>query len=199
MDNYTKNDTAAFRVQTLLCDKQEINEVSAEVSLPDYQPEIKRLVRVSATVSPPAHYVGAANTELSGSVDFCILYTGNDGSLYSTSHTSEYRIAIPVDLPSDAVLGEGLVCDADILPEPCNARVLAPRKLSIKCRLRARMRLFGIRLIENGNLIAGIPAEKLYASSDACELFSGVYPYIPLLALHRAPNVQLRDLKQRVR
>lgn len=174
MDNYTKNDTAAFRVQTLLCDKQEINEVSAEVSLPDYQPEIKRLVRVSATVSLPAHYVGAANTELSGSVDFCILYTGNDGSLYSTSHTSEYRIAIPVDLPSDAVLGEGLVCDADILPEPCNARVLAPRKLSIKCRLRARMRLFGIRLIENGNLIAGIPAEKLYASSDACELFSGV-------------------------
>lgn len=174
MDNYTKNDATALRVQTLLCDKQEMSEVTTEVSLPDYRPEVKRLVRVSATVTPPARYVGAANTELSGSVDFCILYTGNDGALYSTSHTSEYRIGIPVDLPSDAVLGDGLVCDADILTEPCNARVLAPRKLSVKCRLRARMRIYGIRLIENGDLIAGIAAEKLYGSCDASELFSGV-------------------------
>ena len=174
MDNYTKNDTTALRVQAMLCDKQEMSEVTAEVSLPDYRPEVKRLVRVSATVTPPVRYVGAANTELSGSVDFCILYTGNDGALYSTSHTSEYRIGIPVDLPSDAVLGEGLVCDADILPEPCNARVLAPRKLSVKCRLRARMRIYGIRLIENGDLIAGIAAEKLYGSCDASEIFSGV-------------------------
>lgn len=174
MDNYTKNDSAALRVQTLLCDKQEMSEVTTEVSLPDYRPEVKRLVRVSATVTPPARYVGAANTELSGSVDFCILYTGNDGALYSTSHTSEYRIGIPVDLPSDALLGEGLVCDADILPEPCNARVLAPRKLSVKCRLRARMRIYGTRLIENGDLISGIAAEKLYGSCDTSELFSGV-------------------------
>ena len=174
MDNYTKNDSAALRMQALLCDKQEMSEVTAEVSLPDYRPEVKRLVRVSATVTPPARYVGAANTELSGSVDFCILYTGNDGALYSTSHTSEYRIGIPVDLPSDSLLGEGLVCDADILPEPCNARVLAPRKLSLKCRLRARMRIYGIRLIENGDLISGIAAEKLYGSCDASELFAGV-------------------------
>ncbi len=174
MHNYTKHDSAALRVQTLLCDKQEMSEVTAEVSLPDYRPEVKRLVRVSATVTPPARYVGAANTELSGSVDFCILYTGNDGALYSTSHTSEYRIGIPVDLPSDALLGEGLICDADILPEPCNARVLAPRKLSVKCRLRARMRIYGNRLIENGDLISGIAAEKLYGSSDTSELFSGV-------------------------
>ena len=174
MDNYTKNDSTALRVQTLLCDKQEMGEITAEVSLPDYRPEVKRLVRVSATVTPPARYVGAANAELSGSVDFCILYTGNDGAHYPTSHTSEYRIGIPVDLPSDAVLGEGLVCDADILPEPCNARVLAPRKLSVKCRLRARMRIFGIRLIENGDLISDIAAEKLYGSCDVSELFSGV-------------------------
>ena len=174
MDNYTKNDSTALRVQTLLCDKQEMSEVTAEVSLPDYRPEVKRLVRVSATVSPPARYVGAANTELSGTVDFCILYTGNDGALYSTSHAAEYRIGIPTDLPSDAALGEGLVCDADILPEPCNARVLAPRKLSVKCRLRTRMRLFGIRLIENGDLLSGFAAEKLYGSCDVSELFSGV-------------------------
>ena len=174
MDNYIKNDATALRVQAMLCDKQEMSEVSAEVSLPDYRPEVKRLVRVSATVTPPARYVGAANTELSGSVDFCILYTGNDGALYSTTHSSEYRIGIPTDLPSDALLGEGLVCDADILPEPCNARVLAPRKLSVKCRLRAKMRIFGTRLIENGDLISGIAAEKLYGSSDVCELFSGV-------------------------
>jgi len=174
MDNYTKNDSTTLCVQALLCDKQEIGEVSAEVSLPDYRPEVKRLVRVNATVTPPARYVGATSTELSGTVDFCILYTGNDGALYSTTHTSEYRIALPVDLPSDALLGDGLVCDADVLPEPCPARVLAPRKLSIKCRLRARMRIYGMRQIENGDLTAGIAAEKLYGSCNTSELFSGV-------------------------
>ena len=174
MDNYTKSDSAALRVQALLCDKQEMSEVTCEVSLPDYRPEVKRLVRVSATVSPPARYVGAANTELSGSVDICILYTGNDGALYSMSHTTPYRIGIPTELPVDVVLGDGLVCDADLLPEPCNARVLAPRKLSVKCRLRARVRLFGIRLIENGDLVSGIAAERLYGSCDVSELFSGV-------------------------
>ena len=174
MDNYTKNEATTLRMQTLFCDKQEISEVTTEVSLPDYLPEVKRLIRISATITPPARYVGAANTELSGNVDFCILYTGNDGALYSTTHTSEYRIAIPVDLPTDAVLGEGLVCDADILPEPCNARVLAPRKLSLKCRLRARMRIYGIRLVENGDLISGIAAEKLYGSCDISEHFCGV-------------------------
>ncbi len=174
MDNYTKYDSGTLRVQALLCDKQEMGEVSAEISLPDYRPEIKRLVRVGATVSPPARYVGAASTELSGTVDFSILYTGNDGALYSTSHASEYRISIPTDVPSDAVLGEGLVCDADILPEPCNARVLSPRKLSLKCRLRARMRLYGIRLMENGDLLSEIAAEKLYGSCDTAEFFSGV-------------------------
>ena len=174
MDNYTKNDSTTLCLQALLCDKQEMGEVTAEVSLPDYRPEIKRLVRVSATVSPPARYVGAANTELSGTVDFCILYTGNDGALYSTSHASEYRIGIPTDLPNDAVLAEGFICDADIFPEPCNARVLSPRKLSLKCRLRARMRLYGTRLMENGDLVSGTAAEKLYGSCDVCELFSGV-------------------------
>lgn len=174
MDNYTQNDSGTLRVQALLCDKQEMGEVSAEISLPDYRPEIKRLVRVGATVSPPARYVGAASTELSGTVDFSILYTGNDGALYAISHASEYRISIPTDMPSDAVLGEGFVCDADILPEPCNARVLSPRKLSLKCRLRARMRLYGIRLMENGNLLSEIATEKLYGSCDTAEFFSGV-------------------------
>ncbi len=174
MENYTKSDSHALRVQAMLCDKQEMSEVTLEVSLPDYRPEVKRLVRVGATVSPPARYVGAANAELSGAVDLCILYTAPDGALYSMTHTGEYRIGIPVQLPADVVLGEGLVCDADVLPEPCTARVLAPRKLSVKCRLRAHMRLFGTRLIENGDMAPDISAERLFGSCTVCELFSGV-------------------------
>ena len=34
MDNYIKNDATALRVQAMLCDKQEMSEVTAEVSLP---------------------------------------------------------------------------------------------------------------------------------------------------------------------
>ncbi|MBR0443324.1 MAG: hypothetical protein IIX15_03200, partial [Clostridia bacterium] len=52
-----KNETRVMRLQLPICDRMVITEVSGEVSLPDYQPEIKRLLRVSATVQPPTRYV----------------------------------------------------------------------------------------------------------------------------------------------
>ena len=44
-----------LRLQLPLCDKTVTSEVAGDFSLPDYQPEIKRLLRVSATVQPPSH------------------------------------------------------------------------------------------------------------------------------------------------
>ena len=143
MDNYIKIEAGGARIQDLLCDRQNVTELSGDFSLPDYQPEIKRLLRVRATVSPPDKYIGTGNVDFSGMIDYCILYAGNDGALYCANESQEYQFSVPLEMTSDFDLGDGLVCDAETVADMAVGRVIAPRKLSVKCRLRSRVQIRG--------------------------------------------------------
>ena len=101
MNRYEKEGLNTIRIQSPMGDRQIVTELAEDFSLPDYQPEIKRLLRVKATVSPADKYIGAGSAECSGTVDYCILYSGNDGGLYCTNQTGEYRFTAPVELPAD--------------------------------------------------------------------------------------------------
>ena len=172
--DYDQKSRGALRVQVPICDRQTVTELSSDFSLPDYQPQIKRLLRVSATVSPPDHYVGSGRAELSGTVDYSILYSGNDGALYCATERADYQLSVPVEMGADIDLNEGVVCDAELLPDVVSGRVIAPRRLSVKCRLRSRVRLWGIRTIE-----APIPSptplgiERLCGHAASARLFVG--------------------------
>lgn len=171
MNIFEKNGAAA-RMQALISEKQIVTEINEDFSLPDYQPEIKRLLRVRATVSLPDTYVGAGAAECSGKIDYSILYCGNDGALYCTNQTGEYRFSSPLELPRDFELGEGLVCDVESSPELLSGRVIAPRRLSVKCRLRSCVRLYGTRVIgERMQELGGL--ECLHGEGDCARLFLG--------------------------
>lgn len=148
MDNYKKEGRGGFRIQAPVCNRQVGVDLSTDFSLPDYQPEIKRLLRVKAIASPPERYVGVGSADFSGTVDYCILYAGNDGAMYSASRTEEYSFSVPLEMTSDFDIGEGLVCDATVTPEMALGRVSSPRKLSLRCKLRADVRVFGTRVVE---------------------------------------------------
>lgn len=126
-------------MQIPLCDKTVLCEVAGDFSLPDYQPEIKRLLRIRPCVLPPSHYAGADNAEFSGTLDYYVLYMGNDGGLYCAPLHTEYAISVPFDAGSGSVD----LCMADVEPESVVGRVSAPRKLNVRCRLRAGVRIFG--------------------------------------------------------
>lgn len=163
-----------WTVQVPLCDRQILTELSADVSLPDYQPEIKRLLRVRATALPTDKYVGAGSAEISGSVEYRILYTGNDGGLYCATHTEEYRMSVPVETPSDFDPSEGIVCDAVTLAEPAIFRAAAPRRISLRSRLRTRVRMYGLRSPEErllGKAMGG--AERLMGRAECARVFFG--------------------------
>ncbi|MBQ7336448.1 MAG: hypothetical protein IJW92_08255 [Clostridia bacterium] len=173
MDNYIKEE-ACVRVQAALCDKQVMTELSSDFSLPDYQPEIKRLLRVRATVAPPDKYIGAGSAEFSGTVDYSILYSANDGALYCATQTGEYQFSIPMEMASDFELGDGVFCDVETVPDMTVGRVAAPRRLSVKCRLRSRVRLWGTRLLEER--VGGAPTEsiqRLRGSRESARMFVG--------------------------
>ena len=160
------------RMQAPLGERQIVTELTEEVELPDYQPEIKRLLRVQAKVMPPDVYIGAGNAECSGTVEYSVLYAGTDGTLWCSTPSGSYRFSFPVELPADFDAGEGLICDAHCLPETVSGRVTAPRKLTIRCRLRSRAQLWGTRILPDP-LEQSPCMERLMGSCGCARMFLG--------------------------
>ncbi len=165
-------------IQIPLGEKILTAEVNGDYSLPDYQPEIKRLLRITASVLPPARYAASGNIDLSGTVDYFVLYMGNDDRLYCAPLSAEYSLAVPLVGNSDAVqaASEPLVCTCDITPESTTGRVTAPRKLNIRCRLKARAGVLGevsLRSDEESGLVPG-SVERLSEQAEVGRLVQGL-------------------------
>ena len=149
MEKYRMNGKGGY-LQTPICDKTVMSEISGDFTLPDYQPEIKRLLRVGATVLPPSKYVGDKEAEFAGSIDYYVLYTGSDNQLYCAPLTSDYKISVPMERGDKEEYGNECIGDIVTLTDTVSGRVTAPRKISIKCRLRSRVRIFGEMPVEDG-------------------------------------------------
>lgn len=173
MDINQKPAQSGKRIQSPICRRQITTELTKDFSLPDYQPEIKRLLRVTATVTPPDKYIGGGSAECSGSVDFCILYSGNDGALYSATETEEYSFSVPVEIPAEFEIGDGILCDAETAAEQVTCRVTGPRGLSLKCRLHAQVRLYGTRILDE-RIKEERGLERLCGTAECARVFAGV-------------------------
>ncbi len=179
MDNYTREDKNA-RIQIPICDRTQSTDLTVDVSLPDYQPEIKRLLRVRAIAHPADKYVGSGNAELSGSVDYVILYAGNDNALYSTVHTGEYSFTFPMESGVEYDLSDGILCDALVRAESVSGRVVSPRKLAIKCRLRSCVKLYAGRMLPDAIRTEDPTVQTLKGSTECVKVFLGTSEAIRL-------------------
>ncbi len=174
MEKYQDRSMGAGRVGCKICERSATQELTQDITLPDYQPEVKRLLSVDARVLSTDKFIGAGAAQLSGNIEYRILYMAPDGGIYSAKDVGEYQVSVPVEIPSEIDMGDGLVSLCDILPESTVGRVAAPRKLSLKCRLSAGMRLFGTRVLEeriNGGGAGKL--ERLYKTVPALRLFTG--------------------------
>jgi len=133
----------AVRLVMPLCDRVVNSEVSVDYTLPDYQPEIRRLLYVAPTVLPPAKYIGGGTVEMNGTVDLQGMYVGADGGLYSLPLSGEYGFTVPLEQTGEFDLNEGVTALVSTVCEPVNARVTSPRKVSMRCRMRSHVRVFG--------------------------------------------------------
>lgn len=133
-------DTSAY-MQVPIGEKSVTTELSGDFTLPDYQPEIKRLLRVSASILPPSKYVGDSEAELAGGIDYYVHYTGSDNQVYCAPLSSEYKVSVPMDKNELSLVN--VTADAETVPDMVSGRVTSPRKLNIKCRLKTRARMYG--------------------------------------------------------
>ena len=156
-------DTSAY-MQVPIGEKSVTTELSGDFTLPDYQPEIKRLLRVSASILPPSKSVGDSEAELAGGIDYYVHYTGSDNQVYCAPLSSEYKISVPMDKNELSLVN--VTSDAETVPDMVSGRVTSPRKLNIKCRLKTRARMYGDAPIDKSYESMGEDSQVLLGRSD---------------------------------
>ncbi len=163
------------KLQLRVCDKTVLTELSEDFTLPDYQPEIRRLLSVTPSVSPPSNYISRGLAEFAGNIDWRVLYIGADGELAEVKLASPYEVAC--EFESDDVLDTDAPAADDVTAENVVGRVTAPRKLTVRCRMKHRITVWGDKNSEleiSGTaspesikkLTRTLPANKVVAGVD---------------------------------
>ena len=150
-------------------------EVAGDFTLPDYQPEIKRLLRIGVNLLPPDPH--ADSGDLTGTMDYYVLYVGQDGGVYCAPLSTEYRLEVPTEGNTAGMppsMGEPTLFLCDISSEVPVGRVASPRRLHIRCKIKAKVRAYGEcplgpRGEDEGDptveaLTAEIPVGRLYGA-----------------------------------
>ncbi len=132
------NLSGRFDYTARVLDSTELCDLSDDYTLPDYMPAIGRVISCTASVALPSMYLGGGNLEFAGGVRYRLHYeSAEDSSLWCAELPSEYDILIPADrtsdLPADPAEISGI---SDAEAENVTARITAPRRLTIKSRIR---------------------------------------------------------------
>lgn len=153
-------------ITTQICEKNMSGDFSTELSMPDYEPEIRRLLRVGVTLTPPVGFADTGRVGMNGEIIYDILYMGNDGSLYSTRARDRYELAEALKQNEKAGDITGIICE--VTPESLVSRASAPRKISMRCKLRGRIRGFGEQEIAMRHTYIENP-DSIEKLTDECE------------------------------
>lgn len=136
LDKFSGN----FKYTAHVFDRTEACDLSDDYTLPDYMPAVGRVLSCTATAAQPTLYLSAGGVECSGGVRYSLLYeSADDGSLFCAELPGEYDVMLTPERDVRASsLGSDVsgICDAVL--ENTTARVTAPRRLTVKSRLRLR-------------------------------------------------------------
>ena len=138
-----ENLNGRFDFTARIIDRAETCDLSDDYTLPDYMPAIGRVISCTATVAPPTLYLGGGNLEFAGGIRYRLLYeSAEDSSLWCYELPGEYDFLIPADrlcdLPEDLSELSGI---SDAKAENISARITAPRRLTIKSKIRLKSAL----------------------------------------------------------
>ena len=116
-------------------------DVTEDFSLPDYQPEIRRVIGVRAQSSVDGKYLSGEELETDGAVTYTVLYSDPDGGIAQTSQTSSFTCRLPLkgnagehEESYDRYTAADLVLSCT--PENVTCRVTAPRKFTLSSRVK---------------------------------------------------------------
>ena len=136
LDKFSGN----FNYTAHVFDRAEVCDLSDDFTLPDYMPAVGRVLSCTATAAQPTLYIGSGGVECAGVLRYSLLYeSADDGALFCADLPGEYDVMLTPDrdmrASTDGADISGL-CDAVI--DGATARVTAPRRLTVRSKLRLR-------------------------------------------------------------
>lgn len=138
----TSQNNIGFFPQMPICNKHSAIELNSDFTLPDYQPEIRRLLSTRAIILPHSEYIGNGNAEISGEINYKITYLGADNELYSVTLSDKYKCNAPLNFNSHSVNNDDTLIIPSCKTESVSARVLGPRKLNVRSKLDCQILAF---------------------------------------------------------
>ena len=155
MAEQVKAPSMAFYTEDIFGDAV-VSEVNEEFNLPEYEPEIKKILRVTARILPAGKYIGAGKAEFAGSVIYGVIYLGSEGEIGSVNLSSDWELAVPFPETD----GECAVY-ASVRADNVTCRPTGPRRLSFRTRLKSRIEMYDIVVKEKvRNAILKIHKER---------------------------------------
>lgn len=134
------------------------HEISEEFNLPDYIPEIRKMLTVKSGVLPESKYLAdkgnGSQLDFGGTVTYLVIYTDDEGNLCSTPLSSTYEASTQLNSHPESVI-------IDTVVDNTSLRVNAPRRITIKTRLKSRILGFEKNELE----------EKITPKSSADEMY----------------------------
>lgn len=110
-----------------------VTECGEEFTLPDYYPEVRRVISTLCRVLPESWYDNGDTAEQGGVVAFTVMYLGDDGSLTAVPLTTDYTVSIQIPKTEE---NSSTVIAADTSAENVTCRATGPRRLTLRARLR---------------------------------------------------------------
>lgn len=111
---------------------------TAEYTLPDYLPEMRRVLSVRSGVIPSGQYIGQSRAEFAGTCNHRILYLDAEGKVWCACVTSDFELAVPLTGADPATLK----CRAYHTLESNSYRLSGPRRISVRAVVASRVQLF---------------------------------------------------------
>ena len=112
------------------------HEITEDFTLPDYLPEIRRIVSCTGTVLPESRYMDRGEIVLSGLAVGSVCYIGDNGKLCAFPAGGEYSTRLPVTGHNTAELSADAMTVSTYL-ESASCRAMGPRQLVIVFKMRS--------------------------------------------------------------
>ena len=175
---FTLTPEQALTTRVKFYEKNNVIELSSDFTLPDYMPEIRKMLCIYPKLSPISRYIGNG-IEFSGRIDYDIVYVTADGELSSAPLGEDFSFSVQPDYPSEIDRNGEIDATADVRTDSVFIRVTAPRKVNVKCRLNALARVYGVDS-SNSSLTREKNAEKLISHVNTTSMYRALSDIVEL-------------------
>lgn len=113
-------------------------ECTADGTVPDYLPEIRRVLSVRAEAIPGGQYTGQNRAECAGSCRFTVIYADPEGKMAAVEATGDFECGVPLGGADPSAVSVNWEAEA----ETPVCRLGGPRKFSLRTTVCCRAKLW---------------------------------------------------------